>query len=249
MDQQGPVIIDKHKDKIIWMAISPDGQKLAAIDRGGVLRICNAKAAEELYCLEKEPDGGVRDCACFSPDSRMLAVHQKNDRIYVYDVEAGRRIRDFETKSIVQKDSTQNGKMLKMQWSTDGGYLAGIAGDTAIHVWTMNKSDSSSEVDEMVWKLDVPWPDKSWVTQNALQWAQMGQGSHLRTTLAWKGSEGGVNAYDLDNHKKWRFEAKEDDRVRMNRVNGTDTLSLLPGREVAISADVDGMLRVWWVDL
>jgi WD40 repeat protein len=156
MDQQGTVIIDKHEDKIIWMAISPDGQKLAAIDRGGILRVCNAKVTEELYCPEKESDGGVRDCACFSPDSRMLAVHQKNDRIYVYDVEAGRRIRDFETKSIVQKDSTQNGKILKMQWSTDGGYLAGMAGDTAIHVWTMNKLESSSEVDKMVWKLDIP---------------------------------------------------------------------------------------------
>jgi hypothetical protein len=42
---------------------------------------------------------------------------------------------------------------------------------------------------------------------------------------------------------------KEDDRARMNRVNGMGALSLLPGRQVAISADVDRMLRVWRVDL
>jgi WD40 repeat protein len=105
----------------LWPTISPDGQRLAAVQSKGlnnqsaVVRVWDLPTRKELAAL---PSGGEFSFAMidFSPDSRRLAVTDSNGGVRVWDVATGR--------PVLEKSFGSQLRVRSLAFTPDGRRLA-----------------------------------------------------------------------------------------------------------------------------
>jgi WD40 repeat protein len=77
------------KDTLFSVAYSPDGMRLAAGGKEGVLRVWTAAGGKELHAIRQ---GGTLQSVCFSPTGARIASAGYQNGTIVWDAETGKRL-------------------------------------------------------------------------------------------------------------------------------------------------------------
>ncbi|KAH7917042.1 WD40 repeat-like protein [Leucogyrophana mollusca] len=115
----------RHDSDVEWIAISPDGRRIAIGVKGGlVVRLWDADTGrpsrEPLEC------DGVVLCVAFSPDGLRIAAGVE-DSFQVFDVSTG--------ESVVGPIKGHTGVVSSVVYSLDGRLLVTVSQDKRIWVW------------------------------------------------------------------------------------------------------------------
>jgi WD40 repeat protein len=112
---------------VVALAISPDGRRVASLDRGGLVKVWDPSTAQEIASCQL--DGDNIDAAAFSPDLRHLAWVSRFHRdprmpktVQVWDLAAGKRILALEghpTEFLTVVDFSPDGRWLASACSQD----------------------------------------------------------------------------------------------------------------------------------
>jgi serine/threonine protein kinase/WD40 repeat protein len=119
-----------HAMSVPGIAFSPDGARLASVDRNQVVRVYDSVTGHIVWQTNNLPGPG--QCVSYSPDGRWLTTGDLDTPlISIWDADTGQRLLDLGTNRV--------GRTLSAQFSPDGHYLA-AAGATGrglpeIRIW------------------------------------------------------------------------------------------------------------------
>jgi RNA polymerase sigma factor (sigma-70 family) len=115
-----------HKHQVWCVALSPSGQRIAAVDHFGTLKVLNvATQREEL--VAQNHDGGHLVTLAFSPDGKLVATAGAAGVVHLWDIESKRKLADLEG---------HRGMIQVLAFSPDGQHLASGASSGEIKLWT-----------------------------------------------------------------------------------------------------------------
>jgi hypothetical protein len=118
------VVIPAHKDVILGMAFSPDGNTLATCGYDRLIKLWDANTAKERRALKDHSDSVY--AVAFSPDGKLLASGGADRAVKVWDVATGTRLYTL-------GESTD--WVYAVAWHPDGKHLAAAGVDRSIRVW------------------------------------------------------------------------------------------------------------------
>jgi WD40 repeat protein len=168
---QPPALL-QHTNRIVGLALSPDGQTLATIsDQEMTLWNVPARRA-----LAQCPVLGWS--VCFSPDGTMAAIGDGADAITLWDVAS-------QSKAATLRGHTR--PALALAWSPDGSTLIAGCEDKAVRVWDIgtlqlvtNLLAHSSQVNAVAWSPDGRQVATASADQTVILW-EAGTWSKLTT--------------------------------------------------------------------
>jgi hypothetical protein len=118
------VTIAAHKDTVLGLAFSPDGNTLATCGYDRLIKLWNANTGKEKATLKDHSDSVYS--VGFSPDGKLLASGGADRAVKVWDVATGKRLYTL-------GESTD--WVYAVAWSPDGKHLAAAGVDRSIRVW------------------------------------------------------------------------------------------------------------------
>ncbi|HKI31609.1 MAG TPA: c-type cytochrome domain-containing protein [Gemmataceae bacterium] len=118
------VVISAHKDVILGLAFSPDGNTLATCGYDRLIKLWDAGTGKERRTLKDHSDSVYS--VAFSPDGKLLASGGADRAVKVWDVTTGTRLYTL-------GESTD--WVYAIAWHPDGKHLAAGGVDKSIRVW------------------------------------------------------------------------------------------------------------------
>ena len=118
------VVINAHKDIILGMAFSPDGNTLATCGYDRLIKLWDANTGKERRTLKDHSDSVYS--VSFSPDGKLLASGGADRAVKVWDTATGTRLYTL-------GESTD--WVYAVAWHPDGKHLAAAGVDKSIRVW------------------------------------------------------------------------------------------------------------------
>jgi dipeptidyl aminopeptidase/acylaminoacyl peptidase len=107
------VVIPAHKDAVLALSFSPDGDTLATCGYDRLIKLWDLSTGKELRTLKDHSDAVY--AAAFSPDGKLLASAGADRAVKVWDVAAGRRLYTL---------SEATDWVYAVAWHPDGKHLA-----------------------------------------------------------------------------------------------------------------------------
>lgn len=116
--------INGHVDQVYWVAVSPDGKRIATASGDGTARVWDSQTGVEL----KRFVGAQKDvrAVAFSPDGRWLATGGGDTIVRLWDPETGVELR---------KLSGHSGRIYSLNFSSDGKRLVSGSWDHTACIW------------------------------------------------------------------------------------------------------------------
>jgi WD40 repeat protein/serine/threonine protein kinase len=94
-----PVSPLRHDSNIFACAISPDGGKIASVDREGYIKIWNSNDGRERHHFRGHE--GVAWCVDFSPDGLQLATGDRRGCVKIWSVDSAQELRSWQLPGLV----------------------------------------------------------------------------------------------------------------------------------------------------
>ncbi len=116
-----------HVSRVIDVAFSPDGNKIASADDSGTVRLWNANTGEHIQTLTGHI--GWVTSVVFSPDGKRLATGSLDQTVRLWNVNTGMHIRTF-------RGHTHH--VLSVAFSPDGKQIATASDDNTVRLWNVN---------------------------------------------------------------------------------------------------------------
>jgi hypothetical protein len=123
------VVINAHKDIVLGLAFSPDGNTLATCGYDRLVKLWDVNTGKELRTLKDHSDAVYS--VTFSPDGKLLASGGADRAVKVWDVATGTRLYTL-------GESTD--WVYAVVWHPDGKHLAAAGVDRSIRVWEASAS-------------------------------------------------------------------------------------------------------------
>ncbi len=123
------VVINAHKDVVLGLAFSPDGNTLATCGYDRLIKLWDASTGKERRTLKDHSDSVYS--VVFSPDGKLLASGGADRAVKVWDVATGTRLYTL-------GESTD--WVYAVAWQPDGKRLAAAGVDRSIRVWEASAS-------------------------------------------------------------------------------------------------------------
>jgi hypothetical protein len=123
------VVINAHKDIVLGLAFSPDGNTLATCGYDRLVKLWDVNTGKERRALKDHSDAVYR--VAFSPDGKLLASGGADRAVKVWDVPTGTRLYTL-------GESTD--WVYAVAWHPDGKHLAAAGVDRSIRVWETSAS-------------------------------------------------------------------------------------------------------------
>lgn len=114
-----------HLNKILCVAISPDGNLIASGSKDKTIRIYETKFFKEIRTLSSHHSNDITDIQ-FSPDSRYLLSGSKDKKAILWDLV-------YAEKVVIFKGNTR--KINDVVFSPDGKLIATAGDDMIIRIW------------------------------------------------------------------------------------------------------------------
>src|SRR5579864_1671349 len=117
-------VLRGHNDWIYGLTYSPDGRRIASGSKDKTVRIWDAEAGKELFCLRGH-DEDARSVA-YSPDGRWIASGSKDKSVRIWDAETGQErlcLRGHQ------------GEVKAVAFSPDGRSVASGSSDKTVRLW------------------------------------------------------------------------------------------------------------------
>lgn len=113
-----------HTAQVFWVAVSPDGKRIATASGDGTARVWDSQSGVELKRLVGYPSD-VNSVA-FSPDGRRLVTSGRDRTIRLWDADTGVEIRQF---------PGHTGLIYSVGFSPDGKRLVSGSWDQTARIW------------------------------------------------------------------------------------------------------------------
>ncbi|MEE0916768.1 MAG: TIR domain-containing protein, partial [Bacteroidales bacterium] len=113
-----------HDDRVLSVAVSPDGKYLASGSLDNTVKIWDANSGVCIRTLKGHSRYVLS--VCWSPDGKYLASGSEDKTVKIWDAKSGECIRTFEGHS---------DGVLSVCWSPDGKYLASGSWDKTLKIW------------------------------------------------------------------------------------------------------------------
>jgi WD40 repeat protein len=127
-----------HRDWVLTISWSPDGQRIASGSQDGTMRIWDARRRAPIRTLRT--GAWAIDCVAWSPDGGLLAVGGPDRTVQVWDGEARKRLLTLKKPP---------GAPASMAWSPDGRSLAiGYHGGN-LQIWKLSEAAPSTTSPDM----------------------------------------------------------------------------------------------------
>ena len=225
------------------LAISPDGQRLAAASNDATVEVWEAASGRKLVSLK----GHTKDvtCVAFSPDGERLVSGSVDQTVKLWDIGSGRELRTI---------SGHNDRIAAVAFSPDGKQLAS-SGGSAIKLWN---SDTGQEL--LTFKRSrglflgglAYSPDgKSLAFGVANDTIEIRDPANGQRLVALNGHAGGIMALAFTPDGKRIALASSDDSIKLWRADTGEELHTFRGhtsmvRSVAFSPDGKRLASASW---
>ncbi|KAK9362840.1 WD40-repeat-containing domain protein [Lipomyces starkeyi] len=222
------LVLEGHTDQVMWANVSPDGKIVASVSWDQTVKLWDTSTGRLIHDIG--PTGGQNWAGVFSPDSKYIAFSRGNPStiVYVHTVLEGTRICEIEVSTHWLRS---------LSWSHEGHHLAagGLCG--VVYVWNPLSGEQKQK-----WQLKERY--HGMLETGSVQWLDS-----KGMMLAYKGTEGGVNVYDMLENQKWRSDPKKSDLIKLTKiVSGQWTLHYLRKANQLISVDSDQTVRFWVIN-
>ncbi|KAK9357167.1 WD40-repeat-containing domain protein [Lipomyces starkeyi] len=225
------LVLEGHTDSIMWVNVSPDGKIVASVSWDQMVKLWDTSSAHLIHDIG--PTGGQNWAGVFSPDSKYIAFSRGNPStiVYVHTVLDGTRICEIEVSTHWLRSLT---------WSHEGHHLAAGGHFGVVYVWNPLSGEQKQK-----WQLKGSERyRRMFLDTGSVQWLDS-----KGLMLAYKGTEGGVNVYDMLKNQKWRSDPKKSDLIKLTKiVSGQGALHYLRKANQLISVDTDQTVRFWVVN-
>lgn len=208
-----------HPSEVLWVEISPDGQRIATAGQGGVVRIWAAEDGELLAVPQgHDPDETVNRLS-WSPDSRLLATGSDDDDVRVWDGRTGAALLQLPV----------GGNAGPSFFLPDGERLATVARNRVVTIWDLR---TGAELVQL--RGHTMYLRDAALSRDGRQLATIGDDSTLRlwdmeegmALGSWTATEGVVRALVFDPRTGDVIIGGDDGVLRMFPSN-TDTIVAL----------------------
>ncbi|KAK9327178.1 WD40-repeat-containing domain protein [Lipomyces starkeyi] len=218
-------LLKGHTDRVMWTGISPDGTTVASVCWDQTVKLWDSSTGYLKHDIG--PSGGQNWTAEFSPDSKFIAFCRGSPYTVVY-------IHSMFDGSLISKMKASSGWVRSLAWSPQGQHVAAGGWAGVVYIW-----NPQTGVQEQKWQLHPGRRFGGFMEIGSLQWLDS-EGK----MLAFKGSEGGVNVYDMVRNQKWRSDPKKGDLTKACGLS----LNYLRRTRQLVSVDADQKVRFWAVN-
>jgi WD40 repeat protein len=111
-------------EHVNWIAVSPDGRRLATADHGGTVRIRNSATGTLVHRLAGH--GETVNTVAFSPDGHQLASGANDFAVMLWDPDTGTHLRTL---------GGHNGRVTAISYRPDGRLLAASSNEGTARIW------------------------------------------------------------------------------------------------------------------
>jgi WD40 repeat protein len=118
-------------NRIVSVAVSPDGTLIGAVDWDGNLSVRDVATDQQVARVQLGGGGQTKGLA-FSPDGRRLASTTPEFHVYLWDVR---------TRQPTKPLTGHTGEVFCVTFSRDGRRLASASLDRTVRVWDVEKGD------------------------------------------------------------------------------------------------------------
>ncbi|KAK9250281.1 WD40-repeat-containing domain protein [Lipomyces tetrasporus] len=242
---------------LVYVSANRQSRRSAATNLGPKIVVCDIERGEKRLTLEGHtdsimcmvklwdtssgrlihdigPTGGQNWTGVFSPDSKYIACTRGSPStvVYVHNVLDGSRICEI---------AVSTSWVRCLAWSHEGHHLAAGGQSGVVYVWNPLRGEQ-----EQKWQLKGRERHHGMFSEiDSVQWLEDSNGM----MLAYKGTEGGVNVYDMLQNQKWRSAPKRSDFINLTRIkSGAGCLHYLRKTNQLVSVDMDQTVRFWLVN-
>jgi len=117
--------------RIVSVAFSPDGRRLAAAGHDRIIRLWDTRTGREVLRLRGHND--IVGCVLFSPDGQRLASASADGTVRVWDAS----LFDENADPRIRTLRADNGEFFGVDFSPDGRLLAAASADGLIKLWNI----------------------------------------------------------------------------------------------------------------
>jgi eukaryotic-like serine/threonine-protein kinase len=130
-----PRLLKGHAIGLMTVAFSPDGQRLASLDRKGTVKVWDVRTGQEDFTFVSGASNLSGYFLTFSPDSRQLAAPAYRGLIQFWDARGGQPIRALA--------GHPEGGLANVAFAPDGQRLASCAGDGIVKLWDLRTGQAT----------------------------------------------------------------------------------------------------------
>jgi WD40 repeat protein/tetratricopeptide (TPR) repeat protein len=248
------VVLHRSSFQVKTLALSPDGQRIAAGDGGGTVRVWHVEDGGRVSLYRRHSNKPVQAVA-WSPSGEQVASAGEDGTVQIRDTTDGRH-------PLIYRGHT--GLVKALAWSPVGKRIASAGADGTVQVWAASSGSHiatyyghTAAVFALAWS-----PDGQHIASaSADSTVQVWEAAHARHRMTYQGHPASVFAVAWSPNGKCIASAGVNGNIQIwdatdgshiftfrGHTEWVTVLAWSPDGSLIASAGADKTVRVWWVE-